>query len=75
MISDQSFTCVLQTEGLRSDYSFTHVFQTEGLESKLLVGLGTSLFDNNNLNIFIQDCYISFKKKTAINAGPVEKQT
>ena len=28
--------------------------------------------NNNNLNIFMQDCYFSFKKKTAINAGPVK---
>ena len=28
--------------------------------------------NNNNLNIFMQDCCFSFKKKTAINAGPVE---
>ena len=29
--------------------------------------------NNNNLNIFIQDCCISFKKKlAAINAGPVK---
>ena len=28
--------------------------------------------NNNNLNIFIQDCCFSFKKKTAINAGPVK---
>ena len=27
--------------------------------------------NNNNLNIFMQDCCFSFKKKTAINAGPV----
>ena len=29
--------------------------------------------NNNNLNIFMQDCCFSFKKKTAINAGPVKK--
>ena len=29
--------------------------------------------NNNNLNIFMQDCCSSFKKKTAINAGPVKK--
>ena len=28
--------------------------------------------NNNNLNILMQDCCISFKKKTAINAGPVK---
>ena len=28
--------------------------------------------NNNNLNIFMQDCCFSFKKKTAINAGPVK---
>ena len=28
--------------------------------------------NNNNLNIFMQDCCFSFRKKTAINAGPVK---
>ena len=28
--------------------------------------------NNNNSNIFMQDCCFSFKKKTAINAGPVK---
>ena len=28
--------------------------------------------DCNDLNIFMQDCCFSFKKKTAINAGPVK---
>ena len=28
--------------------------------------------DNNNLSIFIQDCCISFKTKTAINAGRIQ---
>ena len=28
--------------------------------------------NNNNLNIFMQDCCFSFRKKTAINAGPEE---
>ena len=39
-----------------------------------LVGKGSGLIiiNNNNLNIFMQDCCFSFKKKTAINAGPVK---
>ena len=28
--------------------------------------------NNNSLNILMQDCCISFKKKTEINAGPVK---
>ena len=27
--------------------------------------------NNNNSNIFMQDCCFSFKKKTAINVGPI----
>ena len=38
-----------------------------------LIGLlPTNNNNNNNLNIFMQDCCFSFKKKTAINAGPVK---
>ena len=32
-------------------------------------------YNNNNSNIFIEDCCISFKKKTAINAGPIHMPT
>ena len=34
----------------------------------ILIGFNNN--NNNNLNIFMQDCCFSFKKKTAINAGP-----
>ena len=33
---------------------------------------GGGIYNNNNSNIFMQDCRFSFKKKTAINAGPVK---
>ena len=35
-------------------------------------GGGGGIYNNNNSNIFMQDCRFSFKKKTAINAGPVK---
>ena len=38
---------------------------------------GSNILDNNNnnnLNIFMQDCCFSFRKKTAINAGPSDNK-
>ena len=40
--------------------------------SKSVATVKSFLVYNDNTNIFMQDCCFSFKKKTAINAGPVK---
>ena len=48
------------------------VKKVKKLTKGLFVVCNNNNNNNNNLNIFMQDCCFSFKKKTAINAGPVK---
>ena len=50
----------------------TDCFDGSGVNDVISYFEHNPLNNNNNLNIFMQDCCFRFKKKTAINAGPVK---